>query len=38
MNDIAYHKLTAMASEPDALDQAADYLASHMRQFQKKRD
>lgn len=38
MNDIAYHKMTAMASEPDALDKAADYLASHMRQFLKKRD
>ena len=38
MNDIAYYKLTALASAPDALDRAADYLASHMRQFLKKQD
>lgn len=38
MNDIAYYKLTAMASAPDALDKAAEYLASQMGQFLKKRD
>ena len=38
MNDLAYYKLTALASAPDALDKAAEYLASHMRQFLKKRD
>lgn len=38
MNDIAYYKMTALASTPDALDQAADYLVSHMSQFLKKRD
>ena len=38
MNDIAYHKLTALASSPDALERAAEYLASHMGQFLKKRD
>ena len=38
MNDLAYYKLTALASTPDSLDKAAEYLASHMRQFLKKRD
>ena len=38
MNDIAYHKLTAMASAPDAAEKAIDYLASCMGQFLKKRD
>ena len=27
MNDLAYYKLTALASAPDALDKAAEYLA-----------
>ena len=38
MNDIAYYKLTALASAPEALDKAAEYLASRMSQFLKKRD
>lgn len=38
MNDLAYYKLIALASAPDALDRAAEYLASHMSQFLKKRD
>lgn len=38
MNDIAYHKLTALASTPDAVEKAIQYLASHLGQFLKKRD
>ena len=38
MNDIAYYKLTAMASAPEALEKATEYLASHLGQFLKERD
>jgi len=38
MNAIVYNKLTALASTPDAMEQAADYLASQMSRFLKKRD
>lgn len=38
MNDIAYYKLAAMASAPDVMESAAEYLASQMGQFLKKRD
>lgn len=38
MNDLVYQKLTAMASQPDALEQATDYLVSHLRRFLKGRD
>lgn len=38
MNDVSYYKLTALVSAPDEMEKAADYLASHMAQFLKKRD
>ena len=38
MNDIAYHKLTAMASAPDAQEKAVEYLTVCMGRFLKKRD
>lgn len=38
MNDIVYQKLTAMASQPDALEKATEYLVSQLRRFLKRRD
>lgn len=38
MNDIAYYKLTALASAPEAQDLSSQYLAENMRRFLKKRD
>lgn len=38
MNEIAHKKLTALASSQDALEKAAAYLASNLRQFLKERD
>lgn len=38
MNDIAYQKLTALASSAGARKQAVEYLASNLRCFLKKRD
>lgn len=38
MNDIAYQKMTALASEPEAQEKAAEYLAAHLGRFLKKRD
>ena len=38
MNEIAYKRLTALASQPDALERAVEYLTSHLRQFLKERD
>ena len=38
MNEIAYKKLTALASEPEALERAIEYLTSNLSQFLKERD
>ena len=38
MNDIAYYKLTALASAPDAQEKAVEYLTTHLGGFLKKRD
>ncbi len=38
MNELAYQRLTALASAPEAREKAAEYLASHMGRFLKKRD
>lgn len=38
MNDLVYQKLTAMASQPDALEQSTQYLVSRMSRFLKRRD
>ena len=38
MNETAYQKITAMASAPEALEKATEYLASHLSRFLKKRD
>lgn len=38
MNSLVYQKLTAMASEPDALEKATQYLVSHLHRFLKRRD
>ena len=38
MNETAYQKITAMASEPEALEKATEYLASQLSRFLKKRD
>lgn len=38
MNEIAYQRLTHMASEPEAMEKAVAYLESNLRQFLKKRD
>lgn len=38
MNELAYHRLTALASTPEAREKAVEYLASHMGRFLKKRD
>lgn len=38
MNEIAYQKLTAMASRPEDIEQAVEYLAAHLARFLKRRD
>lgn len=38
MNELAYYKLTALASAPDVTERAVEYLASQMGKFLKKRD
>jgi len=38
MNETAYQRLKELASTPDALEKATEYLASHLRKFLKKRD
>ena len=38
MNELAYYKLTALASGEDAIERTVSYLESHLRQFLKKRD
>ncbi len=38
MNELAYHRLTALASTPDAQEKAIVYLAENMGRFLKKRD
>lgn len=38
MNDIVYHKLTALASAPDIQEKAAEYLTEKLSVFLKKRD
>lgn len=38
MNDIAYYKLTALASEPNAMEQSIQYMADYMGRFLKKRE
>lgn len=38
MNDIAYQRLTEMASQPEALESAAEYLVSRLSVFLKQRD
>ncbi len=38
MNELAYQRLTALASTKDAQEKAVAYLASHMERFLKKRD
>lgn len=38
MNELAYRKLTQLASEPDAQKQAIEYLVSHLGRFLKSRD
>ena len=38
MNDVAYYKLTALASTTESQEKAVEYLASHMSQFLKRRD
>ena len=38
MNEVAYYKLTALASAPDAQEMTAGYLAQNMGRFLKKRD
>lgn len=38
MNDTAYRKLTARASEPDALEKATEYLSARLSLFLKQRD
>lgn len=38
MNELAYRKLTEMASQPDAQERAVEYLTSHLGRFLKRRD
>lgn len=38
MNELAYQKLTQLASTPESLKQAEDYIASHLARFLKQRD
>lgn len=38
MNELAYQRLTTLASTADAREKAVEYLASHMKRFLKKRD
>ena len=38
MNELVYQKLTAMASQPEAIEQAVAYIASHLKAFLKRRD
>lgn len=38
MNDLIYQKLTAMASQPDALELAIEYVVSNLHRFLKRRD
>lgn len=38
MNDLMYQRLTAMASQPDAMEKTIEYLVSHLSCFLKRRD
>lgn len=38
MNEIAYKRLTALASQPESLEKAIEYIASNLCQFLKERD
>ena len=38
MNEMVYQKLTAMASQPETLEQAVAYIVSHLKAFLKRRD
>ena len=38
MNEIAYQRLSALASEPEALEKAVEYLTTNLRCFLKERD
>ena len=38
MNELVYQKLTALASQPDAMELATQYIASHLGRFLKRRD
>ena len=38
MNEIIYQKLTALTSQPAVMAQSVAYIASHLKQFLKRRD
>lgn len=38
MNEIIYQKLTAMASQPEEMEQSVEYIVSHLKRFLKRRD